>query len=184
MTNYNLNELFTELQEETAFQSDLLFLKKGQRYFTALLEPAEYQNEMKLGLKVESEYKGKPTHQMLMRVLHIPLKANNDLDFGKAAACGVVLPMGVAATIAKLFTDSANNPAEDPKQLCVNPCNLLMFTKEPKTAVTITSKVVSIPDGIWQEANEISWEQLMESYTKSQTSGKEKETQEESNPWD
>ena len=159
----------------------LIFIKKGQKYFTAILEPKKLNDEYKIGTKVDSEYEGKKFNQFIIRVIYIPLKSDNNLDFENSYGCGIVIPISIAGQIARLFQDSNNNPAEDPKQLACNPCNLLLFTKEPKTAVTITSKIVEIPSKDWERCNEIEWKQILDAYEASQGNQSETEKKEENN---
>ena len=178
----NLLDLFGELTEEFAFESNLLFVKKDERIIVALAEPSMYNGKLAMGAKVVNDYKGKPSPQVLMKVILIPFDSSGKMEDEKMQVKGLIVSPSVAFQIAKAYEESQNNPTEDSKVLCAQKANLISImktnvNKKVTTSITLTSKLFDLPDDIWAEQKEVDLQSLVDSYYEMKNKMSDKETE-------
>ena len=165
----NILDLFNDLTSEFAFESSLLFIKKDERTVVALCAPGEYNGKQTLGAKVENDYKGKPSPQIILKVINVPFDSSGNIKKEEMGTKGLIVPPTVAFQISKSFEESLNNPTEDSKVLGEQKANLISLIKQTvgnkvQTSVMLTSKTFEIPNEVWEQSKEVSLESLVNDY--------------------
>lgn len=155
MSEFNLDSLFADLEQETKLTSILLFPKKGDDLVLAMLPPLEFEGKPKLSIAIEAEFNGKISQQHIMRfaLLH---KNGKTIDWEKTQFVGIPLAPTYVAQIVKAYKSEF--------QLAQQEQSLILLTKTDKTNLVFTPKAVKIPDDVWNAENQPTWEELLKAH--------------------
>jgi hypothetical protein len=178
---FNLDDLFGQMEQETKLTSVLMFPKKGDELLLAMLPPTEFEGKPKLSVAIEADFNGKVSQQHIVRFILIP-KEGKVFGWDKVQFVGIPLAPTYVAQLIKLYKTDY--------QLAQQECNLLVLNKGEKTVITPTPKTIKIPDEVWNHDNQPTWEDLVKAHQDMKTNmaakknGKADEKGTEKNPWD
>lgn len=164
MSDYNLDDLFGEMKEETAFTSELYIPKAGADDTLVMLPPMEYEGKPKLAVMVKGNYQGQETKQYIVRFI----KMVKGKGWEGAVHVGIPLPATVVSKLAQ--------SREDGYPLGEQITNGLKLLKPKKVEISVLPKQVTVPDDLWNGGSELTWEILVESYNQMQGNMQKKDS--------
>lgn len=160
MTNFNLDDLFVKMENDSKFESILYNPRKGERCVLVMLPPIKHENEYKLSLKVETDFKGTKGFAFIIRVIKFNL-INGKPDTANPQYVGIVLPRTAVETI-------ATNQQKGFK-FATQTCHLIELAKPEKVSLTVLPQEKMIPDEIWNKGVEHpTWEELLQAHKDAQ----------------
>ena len=164
MSDYNLNDLFSEIETATAFTSELYMPKKGADEVLVMLPPLEYKGKPCLFVEVKGDYQGTENRQFMVRFI----KMVKGKGWEGAAYVGIPLPSGQATKLAVSRKDGYPLGEQETQGI--------KLMKPVKLELSILPKKVTVPDELWTNSSELTWEILLEQYNQMQANNKKKDS--------